>query len=106
MWAIRRPADQIVVTTRGKSGFICLGPDGGIEGAGHDVPVIDSTGAGDCFVGALAACFAVDRNLERALTMANAAAAISVQRPGAGGSMPTRTEVVEQLSRRCPPSGV
>jgi ribokinase len=106
MRAIRRPPDQIVITTRGRSGFICLGPDGVIEGAGRDVPVIDSTGAGDCFIGAFAACFAVDRGLERALTAANAAAAISVQRPGAGGSMPTRAEVVEQLSRRPPPTQV
>jgi ribokinase len=61
--------------------------------------VVDSTGAGDCFVGAFAACFLVDRNLETALSLANAAAAISVQRPGAGGSMPTRAEAIEQVSR-------
>lgn len=77
-----------------------------IEGAGHHVPVIDSTGAGDCFVGVFAACLAVDRDLKGALILANAAAAISVQRPGAGGSMPTRAEVIEHLSRVCPPTGV
>jgi len=76
---------------------VCLGPDGVIEIAGHNVPVIDSTGAGDCFVGAFAAGFVVDRDLKRALLLANAAAAISVQRAGAGSSMPMRAEVIEQF---------
>ena len=70
------------------------------------IDVIDSTGAGDCFVGAFAACFAVDRNLETAVALANAAAALSVQRSGAGGSMPTRAEAIEQLSRSSPRSRI
>ncbi|MGE0257981.1 MAG: ribokinase [Alphaproteobacteria bacterium] len=102
MRAVRQTPDQIIIATRGKAGFICLGRDGVIEGGGHDVPVVDSTGAGDCFVGAFAACLAIDRDLERALTMANAAAAISVQRSGAGNSMPTRAEVIAQLCRTGP----
>jgi ribokinase len=97
MGAIRRTSDQIVITTRGGSGLAALGPEGVVEIAGHKVPVIDSTGAGDCFVGAFAAGFLVDRNLGRALTLANAAAAVSVQRPGAGSSMPTREKVIEQF---------
>lgn len=97
MRAIRQSPEQIVVTTRGRSGLVCLGPEGVIEIAGHDVPVIDSTGAGDCFVGAFAASFAADRDLRRALILANAAASLSVQRQGAGSSMPTRAEVMERL---------
>ena len=95
-------SDQIVITTRGGSGLICLGPEGVIEIAGHKVPVIDSTGAGDCFVGAFAAGFLADRDLRRALALANAAAAVSVQRPGAGSSMPTRDEVIEQFGASLP----
>jgi ribokinase len=97
MRAVRSTSGQIVIATRGKSGFICLGPNGVIEAAGHDVAVIDSTGAGDCFVGAFAAGLVLDRDLPRALFLANAAAAISVQRPGAGSSMPMRVEVTEQF---------
>jgi ribokinase len=97
MRAIRRSPDQIIVATRGRSGLICLDPEGVIDIAGHPVPVIDSTGAGDCFVGAFAAAFAADRDLKRALILANAAASLSVQRPGAGSSMPTRAEVIERL---------
>jgi ribokinase len=99
MSATRRHPRQVVIVTRGAAGFVCLGPDGVIEAAGHDVPVIDSTGAGDCFVGAFAADFVAGRDLGRALTLANAAASLSVQRPGAGSSMPTRAEAVEQLGK-------
>jgi ribokinase len=95
--AVRASESQIVIAARGRSGFVCLGPDGVLEAAGHLVPVIDSTGAGDCFVGSLAAGLAADRNLARALALANAAAALSVTRAGAGSSMPTRAEVAEQF---------
>jgi ribokinase len=97
MHSVRRTSHQVIIATRGRSGLVCLGPDGVIEMAGHNVPVIDSTGAGDCFVGAFAAVFVVDRDLKRALLLANAAAAISVQRAGAGSSMPMRAEVIEQF---------
>ena len=90
-------SNQIVITTRGGSGLLALGPEGVVEIAGRKVPVIDSTGAGDCFVGAFAAGFLADRDLRRALALANAAAAVSVQRPGAGSSMPSREEVIEQF---------
>lgn len=102
MRAVRRTSEQIVITTRGGSGLVALGPEGVIEVAGHKVPVIDSTGAGDCFVGAFAACLLVDRDLRRALALANAAAAVSVQRPGAGSSMPTRDQVIEQFGVSLP----
>ena len=102
MRAIRRTPDQIVITTRGGSGLLALGPEGVVEIAGRKVPVIDSTGAGDCFVGAFAAGFLADRDLRRGLALANAAAAVSVQRPGAGSSMPSREGVIEQFGAALP----
>jgi ribokinase len=102
MRAVRRASNQVVIATRGGSGLIALGPDGAVEIAAHKVPVIDSTGAGDCFVGAFAAGFLADRDLRRALVLANAAAAVSVRRPGAGSSMPTREEVIEQFGAALP----
>ncbi len=54
---------------------------------GHPVDVVDTTGAGDCFVGVLAASLATGLSLEAALHRANRAAAISVTRQGAGSSM-------------------
>jgi ribokinase len=65
--------------------------------AGRLVKAVDTTGAGDCFVGALAAQLAGGAALRDALTFANAAASVSVQRMGAGPSMPTAAEVAAVL---------
>lgn len=57
------------------------------------VTPVDTTGAGDCFIGTLAA--ALDGGLDRptAMRRAVAAAAIQVTRPGAAQAMPTLSEV-------------
>lgn len=57
------------------------------------VTAIDTTAAGDCFNGALGIALTEHSDLGRAMRFANAAAAISVTRPGAQPSMPTRAEV-------------
>ena len=66
--------------------------------AGRKVKAVDTTGAGDCFVGALAAQLASEAALYDALVYANAAASICVQRMGAAPSMPEPTEVSEALA--------
>jgi ribokinase len=57
------------------------------------VQAVDTTAAGDIFNGGLAVGLAEGRDLESALCFANAAAAISVTRPGAQSSIPSRREV-------------
>jgi len=66
--------------------------------AGRDVKAVDTTGAGDCFVGAVAAQLAGGAAISDALAYANAAASISVQRMGAAPSMPSAAEVDEMLA--------
>lgn len=56
------------------------------------VRAMDTTAAGDTFVGALAVALGEGRPMPAALRWASAAAALSVQRPGAQDSMPTRAE--------------
>ncbi|MFG2992960.1 ribokinase [Streptomyces sp. NPDC048257] len=56
------------------------------------VRAVDTTAAGDTFVGALAVALGEGRPMPAALRWASAAAALSVQRPGAQDSMPTRAE--------------
>jgi ribokinase len=68
---------------------------------GHPAVVADSTGAGDCFVGYLAAGVAGGDSLEQAARRANRAAAISVTRHGAISSIPFAAEVTT-LSERAP----
>ncbi|MBH5400176.1 ribokinase [Bradyrhizobium sp. CNPSo 4010] len=89
--------DQTICVTLGKRGVLALGGREEIAVAGRVVKAVDTTGAGDCFVGALAAQLADGAALREALAFANAAASISVQRMGAGPSMPTAREVAAVL---------
>lgn len=58
-----------------------------------DVQVVDTTGAGDTFCGALAVALAEGQAPEQALRFASAAAALAVTRAGAQPSLPTREQV-------------
>jgi ribokinase len=73
----------------------CFYGDAATEILCHAFPVVarDATAAGDVFNAALAVALAEDRSVAEALRFANAAAAISVTRPGAQASEPTRAEV-------------
>ena len=93
---LRARADQAICVTLGRRGAVALIADEALEIAGRPVTAVDTTGAGDCFVGALAAELAAGHTLPDALAFANAAAAVCVQRRGAGPSMPVRTEVNRQ----------
>jgi ribokinase len=61
------------------------------------VKAVDATAAGDTFNGALAVALSEGKHLEEAAPFANVAAAISVTRLGAQTSIPSRTEVDQQL---------
>ncbi|CAN5536504.1 hypothetical protein BH09ACT4_BH09ACT4_24080 [soil metagenome] len=84
----------LVVMTRGSRGAL-VARDGAvvIEVPPRVVEPVDTTAAGDTFAGVLVAMLAEGAPLERALTTATVAASISVTRPGASTSMPTRAEI-------------
>jgi ribokinase len=58
---------------------------------------VDPTGAGDCFVGALAARWVAGDALLQALYHANVAASLCVQETGAAPSLPHRADVESVL---------
>jgi ribokinase len=82
-----------VVVTLGADGALLVGADG-ISSVEHipapAVEVVDTTGAGDAFVGALAAQLAGGSPLAEAARVAVRAASLSVGVAGARGGMPTR----------------
>jgi ribokinase len=97
--------DRIICVTLGKRGALALiGRQPSIITV-RAVEAIDTTGAGDCFVGAVAAQLAKGKSIEDALGYANAAASICVQRMGAAPSMPTAAEVAAIISPRRPGEG-
>ncbi|MGW6566229.1 ribokinase [Streptomyces sp. NPDC054975] len=57
------------------------------------VRAVDTTAAGDTFVGALAVALGEGRPVREAMAWASTAAALSVQRAGASSSMPYRSEI-------------
>jgi len=85
--------DQVVIVTLGAAGVACIRRDEAFLIEGRKVKAVDTTGAGDCFCGALAACLSINMDLREAVEMANAAAALSVQKSGAAPSMPSKREV-------------
>jgi ribokinase len=93
---VSRP-DQTVVVTLGKAGAVAVGANGRTVIAGRPAKVIDTTGAGDCFCGVMAARFAEEADLGVAMQWANAAASLSTERPGAVPSMPTRDEIATAM---------
>jgi ribokinase len=80
-----------------RSAVITLGRDGAVFCAGestdhHSAPkvdAVDTTGAGDAFVGALAAKLAQDLSLSEAVAYAVRAGAAAVTKKGAQGALPT-----------------
>ena len=90
---LRRGVRRAVVITLGKRGAFVAGPGLRRRIPGFRVRAVDTTAAGDVFNGALAVALAEGRDLEAAVRFANAAAALSVTRPGAQPSAPPRAEI-------------
>jgi ribokinase len=87
-----------------RSAVITIGEDGAVLADGEsvehlpapEVDVVDTTGAGDAFVGALATQIARGASLQEAVAYAVRAGAAAVTKEGAQGALPT-PEVVEAL---------
>jgi ribokinase len=89
---------EAVVVTVGAAGAIVVRADGPpVVVAAPRVDAIDTVGAGDTFVGVLAADLAVGRGLDEAVRRAVVAAALSTMRQGARGGMPTSAELEAAL---------
>ena len=83
--------------------IITLGADGSIgRSNGQEftvgacpVEVVDTTAAGDTYIGALAASLCKGRTMEESVVFATKAAALTIQKCGAQQSIPYESEIVE-----------
>ncbi|MEX5720460.1 PfkB family carbohydrate kinase [Geodermatophilus maliterrae] len=88
------------VVTLGARGALVVPGDGPVLLQGPPpVEAVDTTGAGDCFTGALGGALARGCDLAGAVREAVAAAALSTTGPGARGALPDAAAVRELLPR-------
>jgi len=91
--SLLRGACRAVIVTLGGEGAWLVTAEGDARFPAPAVAVVDTTGAGDCFCGVLAASLAEGHRLEAALPRAVAAASLAVTRVGAAPSMPRAAEL-------------
>ena len=99
--AARLGPAQVIVTlgAKGSLALDSLAPNGEafVTVPARRVAVLDTTGAGDTYVGALVASLSGGALLPGAMRFAGTAAALACTRPGAQPSMPTRAEIEAAL---------
>lgn len=86
--------------TLGEEGYMWRDPFGGGVADGFEVPVADTTGAGDAFHGAFALMLGEQRSIQECARIANAVAALKCRRLGARAGLPTRSELDAFMSER------
>ena len=84
-----------IVLTLGSEGGIYAGPDEEIAFASYPVQVVDTTGAGDTFLGYFVASLAGGLASKEALELGSAAGALACTKKGAANSVPKRDELVD-----------
>lgn len=89
---------KVVIATLGAAGALAVTDKETIHIKGIKVKAVDTTAAGDSFIGALAYRLALkegtfENGLEEIITFANKAAALTVQRKGAQPSLPYLYEI-------------
>jgi ribokinase len=98
-----------VLLDRGvKTVIITLGANGAFLASGNDrhaIPAmkinpVDTTGAGDAFIGGFATAIVEEKPIERALQYATAAGALAATKTGAQSSLPSRQELEQFIKLR------
>ena len=90
---LREAGARAVIVKLGGQGCAVFDAAGETRVPGFDVPVVDTTGAGDCFAGAFLAALDGGAGMPEAACFANAAAALSVQQLGATAGLRPGAEI-------------
>jgi ribokinase len=89
-----------VVLTLGARGSLIAGTEGSVHVPAFAVTAIDTTGAGDAFIGSLATLLAEGLPEKDAVTGANLYAALSTRRVGTQKSFPDRAAFDAERAKR------
>ena len=90
--ALRRELGIVVIRTLGGAGLEAATAEGLLTIPAKRITPVDTTAAGDCFVGVHAAALDRGKSLSDALHRATAAAALCCLKPGSQGSLPWASE--------------
>lgn len=102
---LRAAGPQLVVLTLGAQGALACSTQELVYCPAFTVPVVDTTGAGDCFMAAFLAAHLRHFPLAQALRYAHAAAALSIQDYGARSALPNEAQVQAFLTAHDPSTG-
>lgn len=97
---------QCVCVTLGRDGAYAATRADQFQVPGYDVPVVDTTGAGDCFHAAFLFGYLRKKPLNDVLRFANAAAALSVGKLGPRTGFPDRIQIESFLQAYSPDMGI
>jgi len=89
-----------VLITLGKAGVRMLKKDKTIDVPAFEVTAVDTTAAGDTFIGFFLSAYSDHSDSKTALLRACAASALAVTKAGAAQSIPTKEEVNRFLAKR------
>lgn len=99
---VRALGPSTVLVTLGAAGSLARWEGGWAEQPGRPAQVVDTTGAGDTYVGSLVAALSEGRDLPQAMAFATCASALACEGPGAQAAMPWRAQIEEALVERPP----
>jgi ribokinase len=98
--ALAKAGRLICVVTAGAEGAFAFTSDGGrYHAPSLEITPVDTTGAGDTFVGAFACVVGENATLQTALEVGCEAAALKCLKPGAQDGMPMRSEVASLAAK-------
>jgi ribokinase len=89
---IKRGVQEVIVTL-GEKGCIYVNSERSRSFEAYQVNAVDTTAAGDSFIGGLAVALSEGKQIEEAVSFAMAVAALTVTKKGAQSALPYRDEV-------------
>lgn len=91
--ALQQKGIRNVLITLGELGSVCMAGNEYIRAQSVTVQAVDTTAAGDTYVGAFVTRLSENASIQDAMTFASKAAAVTVTRRGAQQAIPLRKEV-------------
>lgn len=96
--ALRTQGANRVILTLGDQGAVCASSTDVFAVPAYTVHPVDTTAAGDAFIGGFTASVLEGRDMKSCIQYANAAGALAATRLGAQASLPTKAELKDFLS--------